>query len=106
MQWTDLSCSARKNKKKRKKETEFKKKTFKHLLLEAVGGGGGQGGVNNLKGNADDILRDEPEYERLHTADTQTTVAALAIHSDSSLDVCIGGRLSDNIGSGGQLERF
>lgn len=34
------------------------------------------GGGNNLKGNADDILRDEPEYERLHTAtDTHTSVA-------------------------------
>lgn len=32
-------------------------------------------GVNNLKGNADDILRDEPEYERLHTANRHTTAA-------------------------------
>lgn len=39
------------------------------------GVGGGAGGINNLKGNADDILRDEPEYERLHTADRHTTAA-------------------------------
>lgn len=65
-------------------------------------------GVNNLKGNADDILRDEPEYERLHTADRHAHKRgpALAIRSDSSLDVCIAGRLSNNIGSVGQLERF